>query len=152
MSVSVAVKRGRISRAAVHDPATGKCVGISDPELADRELAANSDHTRAPEQARRPGPEATADGPLTLMEASTRQKLAQAQLAEAKLAQIKGELLPAADVRKELEDVFRKCRMKLLGVPSRAVEALQLTPVQAGRLEALVREALEDLADAEGET
>jgi phage terminase Nu1 subunit (DNA packaging protein) len=148
MSVSRAVKKGRLPGSAVIDEQTGKCIGISDPELADRELAQNSDYTRAPHEAARHGeaPPSGEDSPMSLMEASARQKLAQAKLAEVKLAQIEGELIPAADVRNQLEQVFRTCRTKLLGVPSRAVEALGLTPAQAGRLEELVREALEELA------
>jgi phage terminase Nu1 subunit (DNA packaging protein) len=152
MSVSRAVKKGRISpKAAVIGP-DGMCLGIRDPELADRELAANSDYTRAPGEAGKRAATAGAPGDddaPTLMAASARAKLAQAQLAETKLAQIKGELVPAADVKGELEQTFRTCRAKLLGLPSRAASRLQLTPVQAGQLEELVREALEDLATQE---
>ena len=136
------------------DPVTGRCVGISDPELADQELAANSDDTRAPHEAARregggPGSAGDDEGP-SLMQASARAKLAQAQLAEVKLAQIKGELVPAAEVKGELERVFRLVRNKLLGVPSRAVSVLQLEPAQAGELTELIREALEDLSEMEG--
>lgn len=151
MSVSRAVKRGRLPKSAIIGP-DGTCMGIRDPGLADQELAANSDYTRAPaEAARRAGALAGGDDDgTTLSKASARQKLAQAQLAETKLAQIKAELVPAAEVKGELERVFRTCRTKLLGIPSRAVEALGLTPAQVGRLEELIREALEDLAAAGG--
>jgi hypothetical protein len=158
MSVSRAVKKGRLPKSAVIGP-DGKCMGIRDPDLADRELAANSDYTRAPGEAGRrasaaagapPSAGADDDDPMTLMKASARAKLAQAQLAETKLAQIRAELLPAAEVKGKLEQVFRTCRTKLLGVPSRAATALELTAVQAGKLEEIVREALDDLADAGG--
>lgn len=151
MSVSRAVKKGRLPHSAIIGP-DGTCMGIRDPELADRELAANSDYTRAPGEAGRRVRVVGEDAaePATLMAASARAKLAQAQLAETKLAQIKAELLPAAEVKGKLEQVFRACRTKLLGVPSRAAAALELTAVQAGRLEEIVREALEDLADAGG--
>lgn len=152
MSVSRAVKKGRMPRSAIIGP-DGTCMGIRDPELADRELAENSDYTRAPREAGKRAAALTGgDGgePATLMAASARAKLAQAELAETKLAQIRGELVPAAEVKGRLEQVFRTCRTKLLGVPSRAVGALGLTPLQAGQLEGFVREALEDLADAGG--
>lgn len=149
MSVSRAVRKGRLPRSAIIGP-DGTCMGIRDAGMADREMAENSDHSRNPGQARGLAAPAVDGEPLSLMAASARAKLAQAELAETKLAQIRGELLPAAEVKGELERVFRTCRTKLLGVPSRAAAALELTPFQAGRLEEIVREALEDLASAEG--
>lgn len=152
MSVSRAVKKGRLPKSAIIGP-DGTCMGIRDPELADRELATNSDYTRAPGEAGRRAAVlagGAGDDAPTLMAASARAKLAQAQLAETKLAQIKAELVPAAKVKEQLEQVFRTCRTKLLGVPSRAVTVLGLTSVQTGQLEELIREALEDLANAGG--
>ncbi|WP_224240203.1 hypothetical protein [Hyalangium gracile] len=71
----------------------------------------------------------------------------QARKAELEFREAAGELVPAAGVRAELEDVFRKCRTKLLGVPSRAKQAMpELTTAQIAKFEGLIRESLEDLA------
>ncbi|QRK06699.1 hypothetical protein JQX13_42595 [Archangium violaceum] len=80
-------------------------------------------------------------------EALRRRAVADADLRELEVRERKAELVPAADVRGKLEDVFRRCRTKLLGVPSRARQLLpHLTVADIGEFDRLIREALEDLA------
>lgn len=71
----------------------------------------------------------------------------QARQVELKVRRESGELVPAADVRNELETVFRTCRTRLLGIPARAVQVLpELDARGVAVLEGLIREALEGLA------
>ena len=158
MAVSRAVRSGRL-KASVRD---GK---IIDPDLADREWAANTDLTDAPssviEQSAswpgvdRPvappppaGEESAGEG-TPLHEANRIEKVWKAKTAELKYKQEAGELVPAAEVRGKLEDTFRTCRTKLLGIPSRARQVLpHLTVGDIAAIESMVREALEDLAGA----
>lgn len=74
----------------------------------------------------------------------------QARQAELKFRREAGELVPVAEVRGELETVFRTCQTRLLGIPTRAVSDGLVDVSGAARLEALIREALEDLAKGEG--
>jgi hypothetical protein len=135
---------------------------IIDPDLADREWAENTDYTDAPkaviEHAESVAPRAAEPAPLqpvtgaapaalTLSEASIAEKHWKAKTAELKFRQEAGELVPAESVAAKLEDTFRTCRTKLLGIPSRARQALpHLTLQDLAALESLVREALEELA------
>ncbi len=155
MAVSRACKVGILAECVVRGP-TGKVIGISDPELADREWAANSDYSiatqhapKAPLAPREDDGDPTAyDG--TVSGAAARQKYWQAKLAELKFRQESAELVPAKDVSARLVAVFTQCKTRLLGIPSRARQALpHLTVADVAALENLVREALEDLA-AEG--
>lgn len=86
---------------------------------------------------------------MTLSEATAAEKFWKAKHAELKFREAAGELVPAADVAAKLVNVFTQCKTRLLGVPSRARQALpHLTVADIGVLEGLVREALEDLASA----
>lgn len=163
MAVSRAVKRGRLKESVTHD-ARGQ-PKIRDPDLADREWAANTDYSEAPASViakaeafargeAAPPPPPAGDDPapsahegMTLSEATATEKIWRAKQAELKFRREAAELVPSAEVRGKLEAVFSVCRTKLLGVPSRARQTLpHLTVADIAALEDLVREALEDLA------
>lgn len=135
---------------------------IVDPDLADREWDRKTDLSRAPvyvrerAAARSPAAPAVAEADddgeavLDMADASAREKHWRAKLAELKFKEAAGELVPAAGVKAELESVFRSCRTKLLGIPSRARAAMPgLSLADVAKIEAFVREALEDLARGE---
>lgn len=169
MAVSNAVKRGRLRASVVRDEA-GKFLGISDPDLADREWASKSDYTDAPQRAQTPPAEVApalvavpahyepgrhvlvpdaepGDESPDIASAAAKEKHWRAKLAELKFREAAGELVPVAQVAAKLVDVFSSSRTKLLGLPGRARQALpHLTLEDIAALEALVREALEDLA------
>ncbi|NRD51195.1 hypothetical protein [Corallococcus exiguus] len=160
-TVRAAIESGRL-RESVRD---GKVVDVA---LADREWARNTSYSEAPisvrerEAARelaaskapaagpRPAPlpaDVPPDSELSSNEAARIKTYWQARQAELDYRQEAGELVPARDVRAKLEDVFRTCRTHLLGVPSRARQAMpHLTASDVGTLENLVREALDELA------
>lgn len=156
MAVQRAIKAGRL-KDCLNDGGQ-----IVDPELADREWDRKTDLSRAPMYVREhaasrapaaPGAAAPPDdGEVVpdMADASAREKHWRAKLAELKFKEAAGELVPAAGVRSELEGVFRSCRTRLLGIPSRARQLLPgLSVADVGKLEDLVREALEDLAKGE---
>jgi hypothetical protein len=144
--------------------------GTIDPDRADREWAANTDLSKAPASVVASG--STGETPpdnrqpalsgvasslagevpephegLSLSAANAIKAVWQAKTAKLEYLKAAGEVVPAADVRGGLEDVFRKCRMKILGVPSRAKQAMpELTTEQIAKFEELIRESLEDLA------
>lgn len=153
MAVQRAIKAGRLKE-CLNDGGQ-----IVDPDLADREWTQKTDLSRAPsyvkeraEQAPPAQPLAESGPPVAVLGASLAENNAakvywQARQAELKFKQAAGELVPAADVRNELETVFRTCRTRLLGVPARAVQALpELDARGVAVLEGLIREALEGLA------
>lgn len=132
---------------------------IQSATLADQEWERKTDLSRAPIPVRQraavaggPGAASSDDGDAVpdMADASAREKHWRAKLAELKFKEAAGELVPAAGVRAELEGVFRSCRTRLLGIPSRARQLLPgLSVADVGKLEDLVREALEDLAKGE---
>lgn len=76
-----------------------------------------------------------------------RKEAAQAALAELELERERGRLVAARDVARGIADMIIACRAKLLGVPSRAKQAMpELTSEQVDVIDSLVREALEELA------
>jgi hypothetical protein len=156
VSVHRAIKAGRLKASLTED---GK---ILDPDLADREWDANTDSTKVSlaEKARKSTAAAVAPvepppgEPVAVLGASLSENNAakvywQARQAELKFKREAGELVPASDVRMELESVFRACRTRLLGIPTRAVAELpELGTAGALKLENLIREALEGLASS----
>lgn len=144
---------------------------ILDAALADSEWARNTDWSEAPAAIREReaariapvldvvevlNPPIGGDAPPapalggTLAENNAVKAYWQARQAELDYREAAGELVPAAEVRGKLEDVFHSCRTKLLGVPARARQRLpHLSAADIGEFEELVREALEALA-AEG--
>ena len=165
MSVSVAVRDGRLSKSVVRDEHGQPKIG--DPDLADREWEANTDPVKrataaggvnVPLRYAPPVEELEADAPVkqfddegaeTIGSATQRLKAAQADLAELKFREEAGKLVPARDVEMRLVTVFTACKTRLLAIPSRARQALpHLVAADLGVLESLIREALEDLAEA----
>lgn len=156
MAVSLAIKKGTLKESVVRDE-NGQ-PKIADPDLADREWEANTDHSKAPAYVKQRGLEAVAAGVvsardgMTLSEASAVEKVWRARTAELKFKEAAGELVPAKDVEQRLTDTFHTCRTRLLGIPSRARQALpHLTLADIAAIEALVREALEELGGTAGE-
>jgi hypothetical protein len=171
MTVSRAVKKGRLRASVVRDENGDPKIG--DPDLADREWESNTDYTDAPQRAPNTPPSAAVQPPpvptfskppdpaddeprdppevqpsdATIATSAAREKHWKAKLAELKYREEAGELIPAADVERRLIETFTSSKTKLLGVPSRARQALpHLSVADIGVLEGLVREALEDLA------
>jgi hypothetical protein len=143
VAVQRAIREGRISASVVE----GR---IIDPDLADREWDTYTDPTRLPARVIDQRSAAASGSPavagMSTVEAATADKFWKAKLSELKFRQEAGELVPAADVEHRLEDVFLSCRTRLLGLPSRARQALpHLTLEDLAVLEGLVREALEEL-------
>lgn len=144
MTISRACKKGRLRECVVRD-ASGKAIGISDPELADREWEKNSDYTDAPQRA--PKTSSPAGEEVSMSDAAAREKHWKALLAETKYKREAGELVPAAEVEERVRDDYAQVRTKLLGIPSRARQSLpHLTVGDLAVIESLVRESLEELA------
>lgn len=104
-----------------------------------------------------PPPEPEGEDPdappgLSLALESAREKHWKAKIAEQEFREREGELVEARMVELKLSGVYSQVRTKLLGVPSRARQALpHLTAGDVAVLEDLVREALEDLVEPEPE-
>ena len=174
MAVSTAISSGRIGPPAVVRDENGQ-PKIAAVALADQQWARNTDPVRAanalvqgttagppvpvlviPRPAAPPLPtpptidRAPAEEPESAATATERLKAAQADLAELKLERERGELVLAKDVERRLVAVFTACKTRLLAIPSRARQALpELTNAGVLVIEDLVREALEELAEAE---
>lgn len=109
---------------------------IVDVDLADREWEANTDHTKREH----------AEG-VSKSEASAVETFWKSKQAELKFLLAAGELVEARDVEARLVAVFTECKTKLLGLPSRAKQALpHLSLADISTLDALVRESLEALS------
>jgi phage terminase Nu1 subunit (DNA packaging protein) len=146
-AVNLAIAGGRLKACLDADG------NIADAVLADQEWDANTDLTKAPTAVRERAEERRAAvlppaGDVeTLPEATRREKVAKANMAELQLAEAAGELVPAAEVRGKLVDVFGAVRTKLLGIPSKIRQTdSSTTPAQLATFETLIREALEGLA------
>jgi phage terminase Nu1 subunit (DNA packaging protein) len=138
-AVTLAIQRGLLRDAVRVDDKGRKRIDVA---AADAEWPMNT--SRPPQSA---GADVEGEE-VTASDASTREKHWKAKLAELKYKTEAGELVPASLVDKRLRDVFTQCKTRLLGVPTRARQALpHLTGADVGVLEALVREALSELAD-----
>lgn len=157
MAVSRACKVGRLNKCVERD-ATGRVVGITSVELADEEWRANSDYTDAPQhdQESHDGEnlELGADGSPQLTagmnqnQVKTVQAYWDAQTRRLKFEQAAGTLVEAAGVEKQLRDVFTQCKVKLLGIPTQAIQRLpHLSTSDVAVIEELIREALTALAE-----
>jgi hypothetical protein len=153
MTVSRACKLGRLATCVIRDD-KGRVLGISDPELAKREWAANSDYTDAPQRA----PVAVAPAAVESVEApeeehslagaAARSKHWDAQLKELKYHEAAGELVSAKEVENEVASVFAEVRTKLLGVPTRLrQDNPTMTVEQLAAVESVIREALQALSE-----
>jgi phage terminase Nu1 subunit (DNA packaging protein) len=148
---------------------------IADPDLADREWAANNDLTRAPayvkdREAQRaasleeqqdpeggkrsapPSPPVQRVGaapPQTMAEASVAEKHWKAQLAQLEYQRKAGELVSASEVKAEITKHIIEAKSKILGVPSKARQRDgTLTLDQLTLFTELLREALGGLSDS----
>lgn len=160
VSVIRAIDKGTLSKSVGVDARGQRC--IADPDLADREWEANTDLSQAPiyvrEQAEaraaeRDGSEPDlSEGPdgVTMSESSAAEKYWKAKHAELKFKEAAGELVSAADVKKTMVNAFVESKTHLLGLPSRAKQAIpHLTTADIGVLETLIRESLEALSESE---
>jgi hypothetical protein len=151
MSVSVAVKDGRLKESVVRDQFDQP--KICDPELADQEWEANTDpvkrqqamaHYAPPEAGALPAP----TGAMTFGEASAVEKLWKARQAELNFREEAKELIRLSDAEKDRATDYTEIRTRLLGIPSRLrQDAPHIAPADIIRVENLIREALQVLAD-----
>lgn len=154
-AVQKAIKTGRI-----HLTPDGKV----DVELADREWAGSTGQIDRAQQ-KPPAPATTAprrsppavDGDpdnelssegMSLAEATRLEKMWKASIAELDYRERRGELVSAKAVADKLAGLFTLCRTKMLGVSTRARQAMpELTTKQIATYDKLIREALEQLSD-----
>lgn len=107
-------------------------------EVASAEVASADDDNES---------ESGFQGTLSLSDALAQEKTWKARLAELDYKQRSGELVDAADVEARIVEDYGQCRTKLLGLARKAKSALpHLTHTDVLALDALVREALEQLA------
>jgi hypothetical protein len=163
-----AIARGRLSASLTTVDGVTK---IADVALADREWAATTDLSKAPDAvkaraaAQAPAttdpiltiysPDAPVEGTdaTNLATASAREKHWRAELAELNYKQRAGELVNAVEMAAAMADAFSTVRTKLLGVPSKAKQQLpHLMLADLAALDAIVREALEGLATEDPES
>ena len=97
--------------------------------------------------AARSGGRPPADSSPEAATAKERLTLAQAELAEVKLAAARGDLLPAAEVEATWTDAVASTRAALLAVPSRAAARAALDRETISILDDEIRLALKALAD-----
>ncbi len=147
-----AIKAGRLRASLVSTPGGMK---IADPDLADREWDENTDLSRAPgyvrARAEGRGDEAPAppsgDQPLSLLEASAREKEWKARLAELEYNERTGQLVDAVKLEAKLVEAHTRARTKLLGLPAKMKTAIPaLTRADLVTVDRLIREALEEIA------
>lgn len=173
MAVSKAISSGRLRASVVRDERGQP--KIADPDLADREWDAGTDHSRAPGYVKErasaraagvppPGPipaPLPASAPrvppapgeaiqepenLSLSLESAREKFWKAQTAEADYRERIGELVDAKEMAALIADAFTRTKTRLLAVPTRARQLLpQLGAPDVAVLDSIVREALEEL-------
>lgn len=152
------------------DPATGKrpVIGITDPFLADKEWAANTDLSRLPSDERQHAKRVAAESaakleaaglappskaPTTFDDPSDELKGWQAKLAELKYREAAGELVVASSIKGKVIDRIAASKTRLLAIPSALKQALpHLTVADVAKVDELVRQALEDLAVGKAET
>ncbi len=165
-AVSAAITAGRLKACIVRDQWGQPKIG--DPDLADREWAANSDASMI-----RGNPQAAdvAAAVAARVASDTKRRLPDeedafpdqatskaqalfwdAQLKELKFREAAGELVAMAKVGDAVENAFAECKTKLLGLISRMrQEDPSFTPEQLARVDAWMREALAALVIEEPE-
>lgn len=164
MAVSQAVRDGRLKESVVRAPNGDP--KISDPFLADREWAVNSDLMKAPAAARihaqalaaesaakmeaigTPLPDLAPDGESG--DPATHLKRWQAKLAELKYREAARELVPVDEMRREVTDMIARAKVRILTIPSLLRQRLpHLTQTDSAIVDETLREALEELATDE---
>jgi hypothetical protein len=146
-SVQRAIEAERISFMLV-----GGQKRIPDPDAADREWAANTDHSRAPgsvkDQADWFEDEGDDGVEPSLRDASAREKHWKALTAELNYRRQAGELVEAAAAEERWLALIATAQTKLLAIGSRMKQRLpHLTISDIATIDDLVRESLEELAD-----
>lgn len=167
VAVSKAVARGRLSASVVRDERGQP--KIADPELADREWAANTRSRTdfgdgdppiaaplaapgdaTPPRARAQLPDGVPDYNTSRARraaAGARLETARADIAELDLAERLGRLVPADDARSAVIARYSLVKTRLLGVPSRFAQRMpELAATVEPVVDELIREALEELA------
>lgn len=159
VAVQAAIKSGRLRDSLTHDDAGRP--KIADPDIADREWERNTAASYRP----RTGPTATKAARSSSFPASdlhdqddgeepdynrsrARREAALARMAELELGEREGQLLRAADVSAKLVSVFGAVRVRVLGTPAKIRQLIPgLDDADMRTINAILREALEDLAD-----
>jgi len=144
VAVGRAIKSGRLAASVVVEGRSRRIL----VDLADREWSERTDLARAavPTEA---GAAPQSKAAIDIRDAKLRRELAAAERAELDLGKRRGELVLADDVSRAVADAFAQVRTRLLSVPSRAKQrrpGLSVDDVLV--IEELIREALEELADA----
>lgn len=142
-AVQRAVKVGRLKSSIVRDHRGAP--KISDIALADREWALFTKHDRVPLAARRQQPELL--GMPSRETSRARRDAAEADLAEMRLAAMRGELINAKSVQDGLSGLFTVVRTHLLRVSSKLKTTrpnLSVEDIVAA--DRLIKQALEDLS------
>lgn len=123
---------------------------IADPDAADREWAANTDHVRSPGlmgEDNGDGLDDAGEGG-EFRNAAARERHWKALTAEIRYRQESGELVNAAEVQEAMAEKFSTVRTMVLGVTSRAKQRLpHLSFTDLAVLDELLREALEELGE-----
>lgn len=147
-SVRRAVASGRLKASLTAD----RPPQIADVALADREWAANTDLSRAPDavKAQAAGgpatPSAGAAVSQALAQASAAEKVFRAKLAELKYRERAAQLVEAEEIKAAWIDQITTARTKLLSLPSKAKQRMPHTSLEdLATWEELIREALEEL-------
>lgn len=146
-AVSKAVKQKRIS--CRRDE---KGQALINPEVADREWAANSDQSKVRENLKRepeaPPPEdEEPQKPGYAQFRAIRESYA-ARLSRLEFEEKTGKLVDGEEIRKLWVTLASIVRTKVLGIPSKVRQQIpEFKPADYEKLEAIVRETLEDIAD-----
>ncbi|MBA2706662.1 MAG: hypothetical protein H0U59_02510 [Gemmatimonadaceae bacterium] len=145
-AISKAISDGRIRDAVVRVNDVPK---IADPDLADRELDANS-RPRIDRASDRSGDKVAPHEVAEYYESRALREATRAQFDVIRLAEKRGELVNAKEMESRLVSVFTQCRTRLLSIPTRARQRdSSLSSMQVDLFDTLIREALEVLAAME---
>ncbi len=86
---------------------------------------------------------------LALTAERARLACAQADAQELKNAELRSELVKATDVERGWSDILRQVRARILAVPSRLRQSLDLKPATADAIDRELRDALSELGHAD---
>lgn len=151
--VRKAIRDGRLSESLVFvETKTGKRVQkIADPDLADREWARNTRSQTTDVDPDAPDPDIDFNEARRRKEVELwRQAVIKREVDALELEVRRGELIPVDEARATVIDAYTIVRTKLLGVPARCGQRMpELSTEDVALIEDLIREALEELADAD---
>lgn len=147
-AVELAIGDGRLTMVAKW----GRGWTITDADRAEAEWKANTRPRRRNNGLSGPQEPDSRPSPTTLAAATLREREARAKMIELDYERKKRTLIPLREAEMAHSARIVAARTKMLGVPSRAKQRLpHLTVADLAVLEALIREALEELA-GEGES